>query len=446
MGLSALTAAEVRHLLRRVGFGSTQAERAHFVGRSAADAVAEILDRTPAPPQPPPYLGDDEQWVVRNQVVGWWVSRMQRARWNDVGPNTPSPLQEKMSLFWHGHFCCEFDKVEQMTAMWNQNQMFRVDGLGDFHDLSQAVAIDPAMLRYLDNEYNVAGAEQENFARELMELFTMGVGNYTEGDVVSMAKAWTGHNNYGWDPVAEDTDLRYRYYPDRHDNSNKTLFGIRRRWDGPETITEIVRGSKQQATANFIATKAWRFFAGPEPTPQIRANLAAAFIASNMNVKELMRAVLLHPEFWGVTVRNGLLKAPVEYIVTTLNQLPLQLTGSDMTWLMRTMGQDLFNPPNVGGWGRNGYWLSTATMWARADFISGYRWQLAEAGFMDSLPDQTAEVGVQQLLAAFDITNATQTTVDDMERWFRQAQNNHQWSIVVSGLLITAMLPEFQVV
>lgn len=446
MGPTALTAAEVRHLLRRVGFGSTSAEIEHFVGRSAADAVSEILDRTPTPPPPPGYLNDEQQWVVRQKVIFWWIDRMRRARWNNVGPNTPSPLQEKMSLFWHGHFCCEFEKVQQMAPMWNQNQLFRVDGLADFHDLTQAVCIDPAMLHYLDNDENVAGAEQENFARELMELFTMGIGNYTEGDVVSMAKAWTGHNNYGWDPVAEETDLRYRFYPDRHDNSNKTLFGIRRRWDGPDTVTEIVRGSKRQVTAAFIATKAWRFFAGPEPTPAIKAQLAAAFTAANMSVKELIRAVLLHPEFWTSGVRNGLLKSPTEFVVTTLNQLPMDVTGGDLSWVMSKMGQNLFDPPNVGGWGRNGYWLSTATMWGRASFISDYRWELAQTGFLDSIQYETAEVGVRQLLAAFDITNATATTISEMEKWFRQAQNNHQWSIPVSGMLMTAMLPEFQVV
>lgn len=446
MGLQALTAAEVQHLLRRVGFGHTPAEVAHFRGRSAADVVAEIVDRAPVAPLAPPNLDDEQQWIVRNEVVAWWVGRMQRARWTDLAGNTPSPLLEKMTLLWHGHFCSEFDKVDNMRAMWDQNQLFRTQGLGDFHDLCQAVAIDPAMLRYLDNDENVAGAEQENFARELMELFTMGVGNYSEGDVVSMAKAWTGHNNYGWDPVAEEMDLRYRFYPDRHDNSNKTLFGIRRRWDGPETVTEIVRGSKRQATAEFIATKAWRFFAGPEPTPQIKADLAAAFIASNMNVKELIRAVLLHPVFWEGSVRYALLKSPVEFVVSVLNHLDFDLTPGQIQWSMGTMGQSLFDPPNVGGWGRNGYWLSTATMWARADFISGNRWNLSQTGALDFLENQTAEQGVQSLLEMFAITNSTASTVDEMERWFRQAQNNHRWSIGVSGVLMTAMLPEFQVI
>ena len=207
---------------------------------------------------------------------------------------SPTPLAEKMTLFWHSHFACGFEKVQDMSAMQDQHTIFRQYGMGDFGELLRRVSISSAMLVYIDNESNVAGGIQENFARELMELHTIGVGNFTEADVVAMARAWTGHNVVGWNGSWYDTT--YHYYANRHDNGQKTLFGITDNWDatgqygGRSTINELVYGVKQADTARFIARKLFKFFVNISPTDTTVQNLANVFVGAGMNIAALVRA------------------------------------------------------------------------------------------------------------------------------------------------------------
>ena len=264
-----VTDKDAAHLLRRVGFGPTTAEIQALTGLTRQAAVTQVMNFAGAPPVARPVVDDPErrnQWDCFVTGLEWWVDRMR---------TSPTPLQEKMTLFWHNHFCSSQDKVSDMTAMFDQNQKFRTLGMGDFETLAQAVAIDPAMLVYLDNATNRVGSEQEKFGRELMELFTLGVGNFTEADVVAMAKAWTGHNIVGWNGTF--TDPTYVFKPTRHDPSLKTLFGITQAWDGPQAITEIVKGSKRPACARFIATKLLRFLANANPTVATIDSVTAQF-------------------------------------------------------------------------------------------------------------------------------------------------------------------------
>ena len=257
---------------------------------------------------------------------------------------SPVPLVEKMVLFWHNHFVSGQDKLYDMGLLYTQNQLFRQHALGDYHALVQGMAIDPAMLWYLDNAENVAGREQENFAREVMELFTMGQGNYTEADVITMARAWTGHN-------VSDDGRRYQFRSTRHDNGTKVLFdGAPTNWDGPATLTEILRGSRAVPASRFITAKLFSYLAYPVPvTDPLVATLADGFRANDLSILWLVREILRSDAFWSPTARYALVRNPTEWFVAGMEALGLPPSQCHPEWWMEGTGQQLFYPPNVAG-------------------------------------------------------------------------------------------------
>src|SRR4051812_48255893 len=269
----------VAHLLRRAGFGGSSAEIAALAPLDIKVIVDKVVDPSRALPLPdPPLLADTEAgyWERYVAMSSAWFERMRTAPVGDA-------LVEKLTLFWHGHFCSSLEKVGDHQAMWNQNNVFRAMGMGSFRDLAQAVAVDPAMLRYLDNDRNVKGSPNENFARESMELFTLGVNQYTQDDVVAVARAWTGHSY--------DKEGVYTFFPKRHDTAAKTIFGITKAWDGPEVLDEILLGSKQAISARFIATKLWSFLAYPAPEPAVVDAIVAPYVASGLSIAALLKAI-----------------------------------------------------------------------------------------------------------------------------------------------------------
>jgi uncharacterized protein (DUF1800 family) len=388
--MATLTNSDAAHLLRRAGFGGTSSEITALTGLTRDAAVDQVLDLTSAPVvDVPTDLADENQWWAQSNTIDWWLHRM---------ADTTKPLQEKVCLFWHGHFCSSQSSVEDMTDMFTQNQILRPAGpgntgglgLGAFRDLCWQVSISGAMLVYLNNDTNVKGNEQENFARELMELFTLGVGHFTESDVIAMAKAWTGHNTVGWNGTTYDATYLFR--PTKHDTTTKTLFGIAQNWDAPATVDEIVNGSKRPDAARFIARKVFRFFVHDHPSDAVVQQLADAFVAGGMNVRALVRATLLHDEFWAPSTRWALVRSPVEWIVAVLRRTGYRFTpnSAEGRWFLDQMGQTLFAPPNVAGWGMNGYWLSTASAWARGGLASWMRWKVGDdPGELPLLPELT---------------------------------------------------------
>ena len=297
--------------------------------------VDRVLDTSASPADTVPAKVDDrvDQWYPP------WVAGVQY--WMDRMATSPTPIVEKMALFWHGLFTSSVDKMYP-RLVFKQIKTYRRLALGDLHELAQAMALDPAMLLYLDNESNVAGRPNENFARELMELFLLGRANYAEADVAPMARAWTGH---GYNSTTET----YRWNATKHDGGAKTIFGITRNWDGPETITEMVRGSKQAVCARFIAGKVWAFLAGPAPAPATLDALVAAFVGSNMDIKALVRAVFVHPDFRAPATRTGLVRSPVEWMAAAMQALGLNAATLHPEWWVERCGQRLYAPPNVGG-------------------------------------------------------------------------------------------------
>ncbi|MEQ8843170.1 MAG: DUF1800 domain-containing protein [Acidimicrobiales bacterium] len=461
---SIVTAADAAHLLRRAGFGGTPAEIDALTGRtrrSCVDALMGFTDSDPAPEGPdvgePAFVTLSDQWKAQSQATNWWVARMANLPNRTVLPSAvgavaaPSALQEKMVLFWHGHFACAQDKVGDFPVMWDQLRMFRRMGLGNFSALVKAVAVHPAMLVYLDNETNVAGLVQENFARELMELYTCGVGHYSEDDVVAMARAWTGHNTVGWNGSFRDTSYVYR--PEMHDHGDKRLFGVTANWNGiaqnageRDTVDELVDGSRRTATARHIARKLFRFLVHDRPSDAVVSDLAGAFVASDMQVAALLRAVLLHDEFWRSTTRHALPKSPAEYVASVVKRTGIPAATMGLRWRMIPMGQVLFDPPGVEGWGGGDTWISTSSLWARGSLMNQVvRWEAADRGLLSDIASLTPAQATQAILDLFGLETVSASTRREMERWHRRATEMGTWPMPMQGFLLGVLSPEFQV-
>jgi len=426
------TRGEVAHLLRRSGFGATAAEVDALAGLASWAAVVDrVLDTSANPPDVVPAAVADRAdpwyppWVAG---VHYWIDRM---------ITTPTPIVEKMTLFWHGHFTSSVDKMYS-RLVFQQVREYRSRALGDLHDLAQAMAKTPAMLIYLDNETNVVGNPNENFSRELMELFLLGQGRYTEADVAAMARAWTGH---GYDSATE----RYRFTADRHDGGSKTLFGITRNWDGPDAITEIVRGSKQPACARFIAAKLWTYFAGTTASGALLDDLAVELVRSDMQIRALVRAIFMRPEFRSPAVRTGLVRGPVEWIVATMRALGLRSADVNPQWFVERCGQRLYAPPNVGGWRGNDGWVSTSTTWGRAAFASHCQWKANDKGVFDGVGSLTPAQAAQRGFDRFGVDDPYPTTRSAIEAYVAAEQRaRRSWAVDWSLVVLMMLSPDVQ--
>ncbi|MBV8235037.1 MAG: DUF1800 domain-containing protein [Acidimicrobiia bacterium] len=357
------TAGAIAHLYRRAGFGARPDELDAAVARGYEATVDRLLaistpdpaaDAVAVPPLTPPQpfaagasvaQRQAAQRALRQegqQLAQWWLQRMAVAA---------NPFAEKLALFWHGHFATSVEKVRYASLMYRQNQLFRTLGAGSFEDLTQAVAKDPAMLVWLDANSDKKGHPNENFARELMELFTLGLGNYTEDDVKAAARAFTG---WTFNPASGQFTL----CPAQHDDGVKTVLGQTGNLGGEDVIRIAVHSD---ASTRFVVANVWSHFAWPVlPADPIVDSLVGAY-GPDLNVGRLLRAVFLHPQFTSPQARTGLVKQPIEYVVGVVRALGLPARDPRLLALLQQLGQVPFAPPNVGGWPQNGYWLTTAS-------------------------------------------------------------------------------------
>ena len=253
---------------------------------------------------------------------------------------TPRPLEEKLTLFWHGHFATEERKIDDYRLMLHQNKTLRRLASGNFRDLLVAISQDPAMLVYLDNRTNVKGHANENYAREIMELFALGVGNYTEDDIKQAARALTGWRNEG---------LRFINDPELHDDGEKTIFGKTGNFDGYDVIDLIL---EKPVAAEFIAAKLYRFLVREEISPELTRKLAAVLRDNNYELKPLLTTIFLSRDFHSAPSIGTQIKGPVQYYVSACRRLGLdRIPGTPyFTPAMASLGQSLGDPPNVKGW------------------------------------------------------------------------------------------------
>ncbi|MFM0054577.1 DUF1800 domain-containing protein [Paraburkholderia phytofirmans] len=370
---SILDADDARFFLTRVGFAPDSAELAQYVGLTRAQAVDKVLASarteavTPLPDwvlEPIPTRKTKKAWTddqrreeqrLRAQrydlLRAWWVREML---------TTPSPLTERMTLFWHNHFTSGQDKVPYPQQIALQNMLLRRDALGSFGELLHDVAKDPAMLQYLDGASNRKGRPNENFAREVMELFTLGEGHYTQRDVSEAARAYTG---WSLDP---DTQA-YVWRANQHDDGEKTVLGETGPFDGDQVLDILLA---RPETATFVTTRLWREFVSDTPDLARIEPIAARFRASHYDIKVALRGVFLSDAFWDDGNRGVLVKSPAEFVVGTLRAFDI---GYDNTApfasQIRTLGENLFYPPNVKGWPGGTTWINSSTLLARKQFV-----------------------------------------------------------------------------
>ncbi len=285
-----------------------------------------------------------------NRINQWWAERMLL---------TERPLVEKMALFWHGHFATHEDKVRDHRKMLQQLQLFQAQGLGNFRSLMVAVAQDPAMLAFLDAGVNVKGAPNENFAREILEMFTMGVGHYSERDIREAARAFTGWNFRG---------TRFVVNAAQHDDGLKTVFGQPGRYDGVQVIDLILQ---QPAAADYIASRIYRFFVREEVSPATARQLGELLRKSQWDLAPLLETIFLSRDFHSPASVGTHIKSPVELVVGTYRKLGLAAVPGlpDFNEVTHAQGQHLLHPPTVAGWAQGRAWITPGLLIERGNFI-----------------------------------------------------------------------------
>ncbi len=353
-----ITLAQARRLLWRAGFGPTSGQAEGLAGQPI-EQVIHSLSRPSGPavltgPEPTDEEGNAltpaDSW---GEDHCWWLDRMVRS---------DQQLVERMTFIWHDWFANSNEKVNDQQKMLDQNQLFRENALGSFHDLFLSVTTNPAMLVFLDGIYNDRGEPNENYAREMMELFSLGAdrGAYTEDDVREMARALTGWTA-DW---TESSGLQnFRFEASRHDNGSKTVFGQTGDWNYVDAVRLCVT---HPLHSSFFVSKLWGYFVPGPPDEATLASLEAIYLETGYSIRAVVEAILAHPDF-----REGpdLLTPPVVYNAGLLRAVGRPIDTTAWAWLCSGAGQQLFYPPNVSGWDFT-RWLDTSTIKARWELAS----------------------------------------------------------------------------
>ncbi len=365
------------HLLKRAGFGTSPEQLDLWTSLGLDTAVDRLVDweLTEDPTAEPDWaqpafgypfqnkkelqgLSEDERRELFKEYQKTQRKNSQdlRERWLNRFLTTPRPLQEKLTLFWHGHFATSIRKVKISYFMWKQLDLFRRFGNGSYENLLMEVARDPAMLIWLDGTDSNDKAPNENFARELMELFTLGEGHYTEEDVKESARAFTGWRVDRFSQTAT-------FNPKRSDRGSKKFLGQRGSFNDQDIIRIILQ---QEQAAQHICTKLWTFFAYENPSPQLMEALAATFRESKMELKPLLKKLFRSQEFYSAQALNNQIKSPVQWWVSSLKNIASHSPATHLgTRILTQLGQSLLEPPSVKGWDGGRTWISTSTLMLR---------------------------------------------------------------------------------
>ena len=450
------------HLLERAGFGGTPAEVARLAAMSSRQAVQTLVRyrqiANPLPPFDPsgvhdaglePFAtsrpaatnqardtgealgvkvkpgGNRRMQQVADRFLYWLrASRLETQRlgywWANRMVATKRPLEEKMTLFWHGHFATSEEKVRDYRKMQQQNELFRTQATGNFRTLMIAVAQDPAMLAYLDAAVNVKGAPNENFAREIMELFTMGVGNYSEKDIREAARAFTGWNYAG---------LEFVVNPAQHDNADKTLLGRKGNFDGVQAIDILLA---QPVTAEFIASKLYRYFVREELSPPLQARLGELLRESKYEIAPFLETLFSSRDFYSEASVATRIKPPVELVISTYRKMDLTTVPGipDFNDLTESFGQKLLFPPNVAGWANGKSWITPGLLFARGNFVYDTVFPPIDFVPTDRVPNSLYQIVpvADKLATGQDITTATKPEGKEAPAMSMQADRDEDFN------------------
>ena len=389
---------QARHLLWRAGFGGTPRQIQTLASWGPERSVDHLLEidgipydeptadtfdkdimRPPTAEEQAAYRraqrSGDEDTLARlrlqrqqsqradrrqmGEIQRWWMTRM---------VESPRPLEEKMTLFWHGHFATSYRTIENSYHMYLQNQLFRANALGNYGDLMFRIIRDPAMIAYLDNNDSRVGRPNENLARELMELFSLGVGNYTERDIKEGARALTGYTF---------RDDEFYFAENNHDTGSKRILGRTGTMDGDDFVKAILG---QRACAEFMASKLYDFFVMHLADPGMSDNtavrgavreMASDMLRNRYEIKPVLRRLFLSQHFYHAEVMNRRVKSPAELVVGAVRTLrtPVRDLGVLLS-AMDLMGQNLFYPPSVKGWDGGRSWVNTSTLFVRQNILN----------------------------------------------------------------------------
>ena len=430
-----------KHLLERAGFGGTPQEVERLSRMTPAQAVKSLVRYQHTPDKFTPFQdsgshdaglepfavsrpaatdlakatgeslgvkvkpeGNRKAQQVADRYLYWLrASRLETHRlgywWANRMLTTPRPFQEKMTLFWHGHFATTEEKVRDYRKLQIQNELLRQHATGKFRDLLVAVAKDPAMLAFLDAGVNLKGAPNENFAREIMELFTMGVGNYTEQDIKEAARAFTGWNYQG---------LKFVINPNQHDDGVKTVLHQTGRFNGEQVIDILLA---QPVTAEYIAGKLYRYFVREDLTPAYQQQLGKLLRDSRYDIAAFMETVLLSTDFYSDDSVATRIKPPVELVISTYKKMGLKAVPGipDFNEQTELLGQKLFYPPNVAGWAHGRSWITPGLLLARGNVIYDTVFPPIDFVAADRVPNGLYQINpvADKLAQGQDITTAT---------------------------------------
>ena len=402
------------HLLRRAGFGANRTELEQYLAMGYEGAVDALLN-----PSDPDNMPDDlirryhvEQSELRDLAgsAAYWMYRM---------ISTTCPMEEKISLFWHGLFATGYAKLNQARSLLNQVDMFRRSGLGSYEDLLVELSKDPAMIVWLDNNENHGTAINENYGRELLELFSMGIGNYSEDDIKECSRAFTGwtlgNAEYMAIRAAKDSIWPYGriawhfdYREEDHDDGEKTFLGETGRFNGEDIIRIIV---KQESTARFVATRLFQFFAADEISEageEAVQAMMATYFSSGYQVRDMMRTLFLSDYFRSEEARFARVKGPVEMVVGAVRMagsyqnpaLGIEKVSNTMLY----MGQGLLQPPTVEGWHEGSEWIDSGALVERVNFAAKELSDVHSPG-VRSIIDRLAASAEQGVLDPSDLAD-----------------------------------------
>ena len=420
---------EASHLLSRAQFGFTPAE----LDRATSEGMEATLQRlTEVQPESADFSRAEtslRQAAISTASIDnlkiWWLYRMRYSA---------NPLTEKLTLFWHNHFATSNAKVNSVPHMLRQNELIRTNAAGDFKQLLHGMSRDTAMLIWLDGNANRKRHPNENFAREIMELFALGVGNYTEKDIQEAARAFTG-----W----HVRDGQFWMHELQHDESSKTVFGKTGQFDGNDIVNLCL---EQPSCPRFLATKLAKTFVCPEPSPDMIDRLASRIRHQDLKIKPVLRELFSSQWFYQEENRRIMIKSPLELVLGTLRTLvePIRWTG--VIKVLADLGQNIFEPPSVKGWEGGRLWITSSSLLQRANFATEAMTTSQFGPLSESVRNLTAEGGdaiIHQLGRWLLSDRLDDTLRQELLKFHASAEGTAEQKL--RGLLqLILTLPEYQ--